>query len=251
MTRRVSGALLAALLLGIAGANAQDDVGESPRGAASQATLERLEEAESHLASGDDMAALEALEEAIYALSAEMDLAVRAVEIVESAEAYGQYALRENNVFASSDTVTLYVEPLGYSYSQEGDEYAITLDGDFEMRTPGGQIIVAQEDFARFAFEGTRRNREFYLTINYAFRNLRPGEYILVTTLRDEAGGKRTAFETEIVIEGGPDAEADAPAEVPEADAPNGALGEDVDEPEDRDDMPTDRPDAPEEGPAG
>ncbi len=145
---------------------------------------------------------IDRLEAAIEAVNAEIPLTVRAVTLVEETRSYGAYKPRASNVFAPDDKVRLYVEPLGYAFRRNGEAYESDLAGDFALKTPGGQTLLAQKDFARFGLSSRRRNRAYYLTLAYALGRLQPGDYVLVTTLRDLVSRKSTSFETPIKVAG-------------------------------------------------
>ena len=179
--------LLAGLMLA-AGPAAAQDLGA----AAAQKAFEAKRYVES----------LDRLQDAVETVSAAMPLAVRKAELVEEARGYGSYAPRGSNVFRPDDTVKLYVEPLGYVFRRNGEVYEAELAGDFALKTAGGQVLLAQKDFARFPFSSRRRIRELYLTISYAYGNLGPGDYVLVTTLRDLVSGKSADFEIAIKVAG-------------------------------------------------
>ena len=191
MTTRVRLAGIAALALLAGSAAAQDLATEL---SAAQRLFDERRYAES----------LERLEAAVQAVAAAMPLSVRAVAIVEEASAYGSYVPRASNVFASDDKVKVYVEPVGYAYRRNGDIYEVELVGDFALKTATGQTLLAEKDFARFPLASRRPNRELYLSISYSYRSLKPGSYVIATTLRDLVGGKSAVFEVPIRVEGAP-----------------------------------------------
>ena len=150
---------------------------------------------------------VERLEAAIQAVAATMPLSVRAVTLVEEASAYGSYVPRTSNVFAPEDEVRVYVEPVGYAYRRNGDSFEVELVGDFALKTATGQPLLAKKDFARLPLVSRRPNREVYLAIAIAYRNLKPGNYVVATTLRDVVGGKSASFEVPIRVESAPTSE--------------------------------------------
>jgi hypothetical protein len=180
---------LAGLALAAGSAAAQD---------LSATAAQRLFEAKRYVES------LERLQDAVETVSAAMPLTVRTAQLVEEARGYGSYTPRGSNVLKPDDTATLYVEPLGYGFRRNGESFEAELAGNVALKTAGGQILLAQKDFAHFPFSSRRRVREIYLTISYACRNLGPGDYVIVTTLRDLVSGKSADFETPIKIAGAP-----------------------------------------------
>jgi hypothetical protein len=179
--------LLAGLALA-AGSAAAQDLG--------LAAAQKLFEAKRHVES------LDRLQDAIETVWSAMPLTVRTAQLIEDARGYGSYAARASNVFKPDDTVKLYAEPLGYGFRRNGDFHEAELAGDIALKTAGGQILLTQKDFARFPISSRRRVRELYLTISYAYRNLAPGDYAIVTTLRDVVSGKSANFEVPIKVAG-------------------------------------------------
>ena len=94
----------------------------------------------------------------------------------------------------------VYAEPFGYGFGKEGDLFKIDFSADFELRTPRGQILHAQEGFASLDMVSRRRNKEFQVYIVYNFKGLKPGDYVLVTKLSDRNSEKKGEFELPFTI---------------------------------------------------
>ena len=94
----------------------------------------------------------------------------------------------------------VYAEPFGYAFGKEGDLFRIDFSADFELRTPRGQILHAQEGFASLDMVSRRRNKEFQVYIVYNFKGLKPGDYVLVTKLSDRNSDKKGEFELPFTI---------------------------------------------------
>jgi hypothetical protein len=149
---------------------------------------------------GKPTEAARALEDALVALARSMPLTIRSAVLVQEVTAFGAYQVRTSNAFLPTDEIRLYVEPMGFSYAQENGRYRAEFSGDFELRLPTGQTVIAQTGVAHFTFDSARPNREFYIRLSYNFEGLMPGDYTIVTRLDDRVGGKSASFETPIRI---------------------------------------------------
>ena len=49
--------------------------------------------------------------------------------------------------FKAGDTLTLYVEPVGFGTQQIGDDIKSALAADIEIRTPGGLVLAKADNF--------------------------------------------------------------------------------------------------------
>ena len=180
----------------------------------------------------DADAAIAALEDAIETVAEARPFGVRrAILVGEEVEAFGEAVERPDNAYGSEETVTLYVEPVGYDFAGEEGAYTVELSGDYALLSPSEQILlVGQADFARFDFEAETKTQDLFLTISYTLRDLRPGTYTIVTRLNDLNGGDSTSFRTPIRIADGtaPAAEAapaeTVPVEMPAVETPGTAL---------------------------
>ena len=164
----------------------------------------------------DADAAIAALEDAIETVAEARPFGVRrAILVGEEVEAFGEATPRPDNAYGSEETVTLYVEPVGYDFAGSEGAYTVELSGDYALLSPSEQILlVGQADFARFDFEAETKTQDLFLTISYTLRDLRPGTYTIVTRLNDLNGGDSTSFRTPIRIVDGTAPAADAaPAE--------------------------------------
>ena len=174
--------------------------------------------------SNDADAAVAALEEAMNAVTEARPFGVRRAILVDGeVEGFGAAAERVDNAYGPEETVTLYVEPVGYDFAGEEGAYTVELSGDYALLSPSEQILlVGQADFARFDFEAETRTQDLFLTISYTLRDLRPGDYTIVTRLNDLNGGDATSFRTPIRIAEGGEATTETDA-APATEAPAAA----------------------------
>lgn len=116
-------------------------------------------------------------------------------------QGFGMYEERPTAVFAPDEDMFVYAEPFGYGYAENAGQFTIGFEADFELRTTKGQILHAQEGFATPGLTTRRRNKEFQVFITYNFKGLKPGEYVLVTRLRDRNSDKAGSFELPFSIQ--------------------------------------------------
>ena len=115
-----------------------------------------------------------------------------ALFVTAPAKGYGLYEPRENSNFKAGDPIYVYIQPVGYGYERIDDQFRISLTADFELRTPGGQVLAEQEAFSRLSLESRVPNKEFQTSFSFTFDGLDAGRYILLIRIRDENGGQRT-----------------------------------------------------------
>lgn len=148
-------------------------------------------EAEALLAS-DPAAALAAFEKAEAAFWSASPLQLRKVLFAGDVKGFGRYAPRPDSIFKPGERATIYLEPFGYGFTETGDESAVALGADVEIRTPGGLILGKADDFAELAWSGRDKSREVHATLAVDMPALKPGNYEMVLRLRDKASPKTT-----------------------------------------------------------
>lgn len=135
-------------------------------------------------------AALSALDKAVAAFWEESPLQIRTIAFVDGVAGYGNYTPRDGSVFRNGDTLRLYFEPVGYGFATAGDDVRAAIAIDVEIRTPGGLILATAENFATLTWSGRTPMREVQGTIETRLPFLKPGEYLLLLTLRDTNSDK-------------------------------------------------------------
>jgi hypothetical protein len=146
--------------------------------------------AETLVERGYEAAALGAFDKATDAFWAASPLQLRVITFADSVAGYGDYAARADAVFRSGDTLRLYFEPVGYGFAPDGDGVKAGLTVDVEIRTPGGLILGSAKDFARLEWTGRRPMHEVHATVETRLPFLKPGDYLLLLTLRDQGSSK-------------------------------------------------------------
>jgi hypothetical protein len=145
---------------------------------------------------------IERREAAVYEAWARTPLSIRrAVFVVGEPAGFGMYVKRATNVFAPTDTLRAYVEPVGYGWKPDAEGgYEFGFDVDFAIKTAEGVAVAAQRDFARLVKRSRVRNREFMLVLTLNLTDAEPGDYLLTYTLHDIAGGKTASFDLPFAI---------------------------------------------------
>ncbi|WP_181705945.1 hypothetical protein [Chthonobacter rhizosphaerae] len=168
----------------------------SPIAVSAGELVDRATRAEGLLAEKKPVQALAEVEAAFNAVWDQAPLSFsEALFVTEKPTGFGIYTARPNTVFSPGEDLYVYSEPFGYGYGQDGDMFTIGFDADFELRTAKGQILHSQTGFAAPGLTTRRRNKEFQVFITYNFQGLRPGDYVLVTRLRDKNSDKVGSFE--------------------------------------------------------
>jgi hypothetical protein len=114
--------------------------------------------------------------------------------VVSDPGGYGVYDLRDNNEFKPGEQIVIYTEPQGYAHGRDGAMYLLNLKLDFEIRNKAGESLAKQENFAAWALRSRVANREFMGKVTYNLTGIDPGEYEVITTVRDQNSVKTGSF---------------------------------------------------------
>jgi hypothetical protein len=149
--------------------------------------------AETLVGRGYGEAALAAFDKATAAFWAASPLQLRVIAFADSIAGYGDYVARPDPAFRKGDTLRLYFEPVGYAFMPDGDGVRAAISVDVEIRTPGGLILGSAEDFVRLEWKGRTPMHEVHASVATPLPDLKPGEYLLLLTLRDQGSAKTEA----------------------------------------------------------
>lgn len=211
-TVSIPAGLVLAALLAVAPAPAQtqqvtptqqapDRVAPAPIGPTPADISAETRRAQEAAAAGRPVEALDALDEAAIAVSEKMPLTIRrATFVAEEPQGYGVFNPRDSTSFEIGQPLLVYAELAGQGWRRSGDIFRTDLVLDFELRRADGQSLVAQKSFNTIATASRRRNREFFLYMTYSFSGLEPGDYVVRTTVRDQAGNKQTSFDLSFAV---------------------------------------------------
>ena len=180
---------------------APDRVAPAPVGPTPTDISAETRRAQEAAAAGRAVEALDALDEAAIAVSEKMPLTIRrATFVAEEPQGYGVFNPRDSTSFEIGQPLLVYAELAGQGWRRSGDIFRTDLVLDFELRRADGQSLVAQQAFNTIATASRRRNREFFLYMTYSFSGLEPGDYVVRTTVRDQAGNKQTSFDLSFAV---------------------------------------------------
>jgi hypothetical protein len=114
--------------------------------------------------------------------------------VVSDPGGYGVYDLRDNNEFKPGEPLVIYTEPQGYGHGRDGAMYLLNLKLDFEIRNKAGESLAKQENFSAWALRSRVANKEFMGKVTYNLTGIEPGEYEVITTVRDQNSAKTGSF---------------------------------------------------------
>jgi hypothetical protein len=114
--------------------------------------------------------------------------------VVSDPAGYGVYDMRDNNDFKPGEQLVIYTEPQGYGHGRDGAIYLLNLKLDFEIKNKAGESLAKQENFAAWALRSRVPNREFMGKVTYNLTGIEPGEYEVITTVRDQNSAKAGSF---------------------------------------------------------
>ena len=113
---------------------------------------------------------------------------------------YGIYDIRPNNEFKADEKIIIYSEPTGFAYGRDGDFYVVDLALDFEIKDGSGASLAKQADFSKWTIRSRVPNKEFMGKLDYSFNGIKPGEYEVITTVRDKNADSTAEFSTKFKI---------------------------------------------------
>jgi len=108
---------------------------------------------------------------------------------------------RGNNKYRSNETIIVYVEPIGYHFAKGSNSYSFGVTADFSVTDVKGNILGGKKGFGSWKI--TTRSRplfDFYMTLTYNFKGIKPGKYFIITTLNDKHGGGSATIKTPIEV---------------------------------------------------
>lgn len=126
---------------------------------------------------------------------------VNAFAVTERSAGYGLYNPRPDTTYKRGEPVQLYAEPVGFGYGDGGE--GIVLIGfyvDLQVLGPDGQELANMAGITEIDYKVRAKVREFAADVTYNFEGLAPGQYRLITTLRDKNSPKTGNFETDIEV---------------------------------------------------
>ncbi len=164
----------------------------APAAALAGEIADRAAEAEQLLSQGRAADAQAAFDKAAAAFWIASPLQLRVVTFADEVKGFGNYTPHAGTAFKPSDTLLIYLEPIGYAFTPEGDVFRVAIAADIELHTPGGLILAKSADFGRLEWKARSKTREVHATLKLPLPKLKPGDYQLLVTLRDQGSPKST-----------------------------------------------------------
>jgi hypothetical protein len=146
---------------------------------------------------------IDTLQQAVIDAWTEMPLTVRRVIFVtEKAPMVGAYSERPTNVFKAGEKLLTYIEPVGYTWQQQGKMFNFGAIVDFVVKDADGKILGGQENFAKLALASRTKLQEFMLNLTMSLDGIAPGKYVLEYKLHDLGGKKIVVVDQPFEIAG-------------------------------------------------
>ena len=161
--------------------------------AAAGDVTDQAAEAENLLAAGKADEAEAAFGKAFAAFWTASTLQFHVALFADSVAGFGKYQPRAaDQPFKPGDNLLVYLEPINYGFTADGDLFRVALTADIEIRTPGGLTLAKAGDFGRMEWSGRAKTHEVHATISFPVPDLKPGDYQLLVTVHDQ-GSPKTA----------------------------------------------------------
>lgn len=124
-----------------------------------------------------------------------------ALLVAEPSKGYGIYNPRADTKYQTGAPVILYVEPYGFAYGAPGDGlFAVGFFVDLKVMSEAGVLLADLPGLTEMNIVSRHPLREFQDSITYNLGGIKPGRYVLQTTLRDKNSAKFGVFENTIEI---------------------------------------------------
>ena len=121
--------------------------------------------------------------------------------VAENATGYGVYNPRANDQFKKGAPILIYCEPVGFAFGSPGAGlYSVNFIVDLQVLDASGNQLADAPNATEYNMTSRHQNREVQANITYSLDGLPPGQYTLVTTLRDKNSPKSGSFQTAIEI---------------------------------------------------
>jgi hypothetical protein len=121
-------------------------------------------------------------------------------------QGFGVYSEHPSDVFRPGDTITLYVEPKGFSHVPVIDEqgntlYQINLTARVAIEDESGNLLATIEDLPPFELVSHHKNTELFMTVTVTQQEPFPvGAYRLIYEIGDGQTGETTLITKQIRI---------------------------------------------------
>ena len=151
-----------------------------------------ITQANTQLAQKKYDAARRSIEEASLALANIAPLRLSQVHLLSKpAQGYGQFTIRQDNVFKSGDPIRIYLEPENFN-SRKTTDWQIHLVTDLALANAQGAELKKLPDFLVARINSQSPNRDIKLELVINIPGIPSGKYQIIIDVRDEIA-KETA----------------------------------------------------------
>jgi hypothetical protein len=173
-----------------------------PSGLMASGLTPLLNKAEKQFSSGNVVGAADALRQALVVVYNKSTLKIdKAVLVKARPVGFGMIKPKGTNKFKPTETIFLYVEPVGYHFAKKGNLYSFGIKADFSVTDDKGNILGGKKGFGSWGISTHGRPLfDFYMNLTYNFTGIKPGKYFILTTLIDKHGGGAVTIKTPIEI---------------------------------------------------
>jgi len=162
---------------------------------------DKAAEAEAALDAGRGAEAVTLMRSALFEAWRHAPLAIPVATFVAApADGFGIYTARPDNVFPEGETLRIYLEPVGFDWTEKDGLFTSLLTVDFDLATPDGKVLAGQKGFGRFDFRSHVPNTEYMANLTLNVSGAPVGDYVLVLTVNDETGGGSAKVEMPFAI---------------------------------------------------
>jgi hypothetical protein len=143
-------------------------------------------QAETLLQNGKAADALATFDKAAGAFWVASPLQTRVAVLADKVTSFANYEPHGDAPYHSGDDLIVYFEPFGFGFSSSDGLFKAAIAVDVLIRTPGGLTLAKSDDFGRLEWSGRSKMHEVHATVRFHLPDLKPGDYELSLTLRDQ-----------------------------------------------------------------
>lgn len=174
-------------------------------GVSAQSVQDLAKQAEADAKSDKNLEAYNTIRKAALKIWESGPLLFREARFVKSSPTgYGIYDPRPDNVFKPGEKLFIYVEPVGFTWKDQGALNHAELVSDLVLKDSEGTVLGEQAGFGTFTFDSRDQNMEVMTALTIDFTEAPAGKYIAQLKFTDKLGNKSASFELpfEIKAEG-------------------------------------------------
>lgn len=172
-------------------------------GALAGPAADRAAEAEALMAEGRTAEALALMRDATALLRAQaVEVGLAAVALTEGeAEGFGLYTPRADAIYAPEEPIRIYAEILALEPAEAEDgQWRLAFAVDLIVQDAAGTTLAEAPGFIEIETLLRDPQADFYANLTYNLTGAPPGDYLLVSTLRDLQSDRTGRFDLAVTI---------------------------------------------------